>query len=230
LLYSSFNLFNYTNVFARAAYSSNIDQIRGLTDFENVIRTSTFFNSNFADENVNVVGQAQRTFGKIVASLNGNFNYSKINQFVEGQQSVNEGYTQSYTPGIRTNFKIAPNFNFRYRYSITENNQGTRKTKFITNAPSVSFDAYILKKVTLKSNYSYTNQNDGVNDSQSFQNWDASISYRKDRDAKWEFELKATNILNIDSQIRNSANAVSVFSSETFIQPRFLTFRFTYTL
>jgi len=33
LLYSSFNLFNYTNVFARVAYSSNIDQIRNLTRF-----------------------------------------------------------------------------------------------------------------------------------------------------------------------------------------------------
>ena len=44
LLYSSFNLFNYTNVFVRAAYSNNIDQIRSLTNFENVIRTSTFFN------------------------------------------------------------------------------------------------------------------------------------------------------------------------------------------
>uniref|UniRef100_UPI00404A56C8 carboxypeptidase regulatory-like domain-containing protein n=1 Tax=Flavobacterium sp. TaxID=239 RepID=UPI00404A56C8 len=230
LLYRSFNLFNYTNVFARAAYSNNIDQIRGLTDFENVIRTSTFFNSNFADENASVVGRIQRTFGKIVASVRGNFNYSKINQFIQGERSINEGFTQSYTPGVRTNFKIAPNFNFRYRYSITENNQGTRKTKFITNSPSVSFDAYIWKKLTIRSNYSYTNQNNGTSESQSFQNWDASFSYRKDKDAKWEFEAKATNILNIDSQVRNSANAISVFSSETFIQPRFLTFRCVYTL
>ena len=42
LLYSSFNLFNYTNVFARVAYSKNIDQIRNITYFENVINTSTF--------------------------------------------------------------------------------------------------------------------------------------------------------------------------------------------
>ena len=230
LLYTSFNLFNYTNVFARAAYSNNVDQIRGLTNFENVIRTSTFFNSNFADENVNISGRIQRTFGKVRASLNGSFNYSKINQFIQEELSINEGFTQTYIPSIRTNFKVAPNVSFSYRYSVTENNQGSRNTKFITNAPSVTFDAYILKKITLKSNYSYTNQNDGINDSQSFQNWDASISYRKDRDAKWEFEAKATNILNIDSQVRNSANAVSVFSSETFIQPRFLTFRFTYTL
>ncbi len=230
LFYSSFNLFNYTNVFARAAYSSNIDQIRGLTNFENVIRTSTFFNSNFADENVNVFGRVQRTFGKVRATLNASFNYSKINQFIQGQRSLNEGYTQTYTPGIRTNFKVAPNINLRYRYSITNNNQGGGETKFVTNAPSVEFDAYIWKAVTFRTNYTYTNQDLGSGESQSFQNWDATLSYRKNRDAKWEYEIKATNILDIDSQVRNSANNLSVFTSETFIQPRFLTFRFVYAL
>ncbi|MGB5646988.1 MAG: TonB-dependent receptor [Muriicola sp.] len=230
LFYSSFNLFNYTNVFARAAYTSNIDQVRSLTTFENVIRTSTFFNSNFADENVNIFGRVQRTFGKIRASLNSSFNYSKINQFIQGQQSLNEGYTQTYTPGIRTNYKEAPNVNLSYRYSVTNNNQGSRKTTFVTNAPSVEVDAYIWKRVTFRTNYTYTNQDLGNGESQSFQNWDASISYRKDRDAKWEYEIRATNLLDIDSQVRNSANNLSVFTSETFIQPRFVTFRFVYTL
>ncbi|WP_275315416.1 carboxypeptidase-like regulatory domain-containing protein [Tenacibaculum bernardetii] len=230
LFYSSFNLFNYTNVFARAAYSSNIDQVRSLTNFENVIRTSTFFNSNFADENVNVFGRVQRTFGKIRASLNASFNYSKINQLIQGTQSLNKGYTQSYTPGVRTNYREAPNVSLRYRYSITNNDQGSRSTTFTTNAPSIEFDAYIKKRITFKTNYTYTNQDLGNGNSQSFQNWDATLSYRKDRDAKWEYEIKATNLLNIDSQVRNSANNLSVFSSETFIQPRFVTFRFVYTL
>ena len=230
LMYSSFNLFNYTNVFARASYSSNIDQVRSLTNFENVIRTSTFFNSSFADENVNVFGRVQRTFGKIRGSLNTSFNYSKINQFIQGQQSLNEGYTQTYTPGIRTNFKVAPNINLRYRYSVTNNNQGSRETKFVTNAPSVEIDAYIWKRVTFRSDYTYTNQDLGSGESRSFQNWDATLSYRKDRDAKWEYEIKATNILDIDSQVRTSANNLSVFTSETFIQPRFVTIRFVYTL
>ncbi|WP_350291942.1 carboxypeptidase-like regulatory domain-containing protein [uncultured Croceitalea sp.] len=230
LLYSSFNLFNYTNVFARAAYSKNVDQIRSLTSFDNVIRTSTFFNSAFADENANLFGRIQRTFGKIRATLNASFNYSKINQFIQGQQSLNEGFTQTYTPGLRTNFKVAPNINLRYRYSVTNNNQGGRETKFVTNAPSVEFDAYIWKSVTFRTNYTYTNQDLGNGSSQFFQNWDATLSYRKSRDAKWEYELKATNILDIDSQVRNAANNLSVFSSETFIQPRFLTFRFVYSL
>ncbi|MDX1470778.1 MAG: TonB-dependent receptor, partial [Flavobacteriaceae bacterium] len=223
-------LFNYTNVFARASYSSNIDQIRSLTNFENVIRTSTFFNSNFADENVNVFGRVQRTFGKIRAEMNASFNYSKINQFIQGQQSLNEGYTQTYTPGLRTNYRVAPNVNINYRYSVTNNFQGGRETKFVVYRPSIEFDAYIWQSVTFRTNYSYTNQDSGDGNSQSFQNWDATLAYRKNRDAKWEYEIKATNILNIDSQVRNSANNIAVFTSETFIQPRFLTFRFIYTL
>lgn len=229
LLYSSFNLFNYTNVFARVAYTSNIDQIRNLTSFDNVIRTSSFFNSNFADENLSVFGRIQRTFGKIRASLNTAFNYSKINQFIQGNPSLNESYTQTLSPGIQTNFKVAPNVNLRYRYTVVNNDQGSRKTKFVVQSPSIEFDAYLLKKITLVSNYSYTRQDLG-SDMQSFQNWDAGISYRRDKDAKWEFELKASNILNIDTQVLNSANNLSVFNAQTFIQPRFITFRGVYNL
>jgi len=229
LLYSSFNLFNYTNVFARVSYTSNIDQIRSLTNFESIIRTSTFFNSNFADENFNAFGRIQRTFGKIRASLNAAFNYSKINQFIQGLPSLNEGFTQTLTPGIRTNFKVAPNLSLRYRYSVINNDQGNRSTKFIVQSPSIEFDAYIWEKITLVSNYSYTRQDLGTQ-VQSFQNWDAGLSYRKDKDAKWEFELKASNILNIDAQVRNSANNLSVFNAQTFIQPRFITLRGVYNL
>ena len=230
MLYRSFNLFNYTNVFARAAYSSNIDQIRGLTNFENVIRTSSYFNSNFADENFNLFGRVQRTFGKVRAGLRTYFNYSKINQFIQKQRSINEGFTQVYTPEIRTNFRVAPNISLQYRYSISNNVQGTRETKFITKAPSIDFDAYIIEKFTFKTNYSYNIQEQVGGESQSFQLWDFSLAYRKDKDAKWEYELKASNILNISSQIQNSANSVSVLNSSTFIQPRFLTFRIIYKL
>jgi hypothetical protein len=230
LIYSSFNLFNYTNVFARASYSNNIDQIRSSTDIQSVIRTNTFLNSAFADENANISGRVQRTFGKIRASFNAGLNYSKFNQFVDSERSVNEVYTQSYTPSIRTNFKVAPNVTLRYRYSINDNNQGGRKTQFITTSPSIDVDAYIWKAVTFRTNYSYTNQNIGNGQSQSFQNWDARLSYRKDRDAKFEYEINATNLLNISSQVTNGENGISAFTSETFIQPRFVTFRVVYSL
>lgn len=230
LFYNSFNLFNYTNVFARLAYTKNIDQIRGLTNFENVITTSTFFNSNFADENVSANGRVQRTFGKLRASVSTNFNYSKNNQFIQGRQSVNERFTQSYTPGLRTNFKVAPNVRLRYQYSINTNNQGTNKTVFYTNAPSIDFDAYILKSITFRTDYAYNRQKEKTGEAQYFETWNASLAYRKDRDAKWEYEIRATNLLDIDSRINNGANTISVSTSETFIQPRFVTFRVRYEI
>ena len=229
LFYSSFNLFNYTNVFAGANYSKNIDQIRSLTDFESVIRTSSFFNSQFADENATVFGRVQRTFGKIRASLRANFNYSKLNQFIQGRQSINESFTQTYSPEIRTNFREAPNVRLRYRYTVRDNDQGSNTNKFITRAPSIEFDAYIWDALTFVTDFTYSEQeSDGQTDA--FKTWNASLRYRKDRDAKWEYSLRASNLLDIDSNISNGAGNISVFSSETFIQPRFITFRLTYTL
>jgi hypothetical protein len=229
LSYFSFNLFNYTNVFAIVNYSKNIDQIRNRTAFDNVIRRSTFFNSNFADESLTAFGRVQRTFRKIRASLRVNYNYSKINQFVQDNRSVNESFTQRYTPEISTNFKEAPNVRFSSAYSITVNDNGESSTKFVRNSPSIEFDAYIWKSLTFKTDFTYTNQDDG-SDSQSFQTWDASLAYRKDQDAKWEYEVRASNLLDIDSQINNGASTISVFSNETFIQPRFVTLRVIYTL
>ena len=56
------------------------------------------------------------------------------------------------------------------------------------------------------------------------------MAYRKDEDSKWEYEIKATNLLDIDSRIRNSASNLSVRNLETFIQPRFVSFRVRYEL
>ena len=230
LVYSSFNLFNYTNVFARLAYSKNIDQIRNITSFENVISTSTFFNSNFADESANAFGRIQRTFGKLIASVNLSFNYSKINQLIDSRRSVNTGFTRSYTPRLRTNFKKAPNVSLRYKYTVSTNNQGPNETTFYTSAPSIDFDAYIWKSVTLKTDYTYTNQSLRGGNSDNFQTWNASISYRKNRDTKWEFEVVATNLLDIDSKVSNTATNLFVSESRIFIQPRFITFRLRYEL
>ena len=230
LFYRSFNLFNYTNVFGGLNYAKNIDRIRGLNNFENVIRTGTFFNSPFADESFSSFGRVERTFGKIRASLRANFNYSKSNQFIEDTRSINESFSQSYTPELRTNFKDLPNLRLRYGYSITNNNQGDRKTKFITNSPSVVLDAYIWDSVTFKTDFTYTRQSQDEGASESFKTWNAFLAYRKDRDSKWEYEINATNLLDIDSRVSNGTSTVSVFSSETFIQPRFITFRVRYEL
>jgi len=234
LFYYSFNMFNYTNVFANITYNKSIDNIRNTSVFEpgSVVNISSPFNSDFADESLNASGRFQRTFGKVRGTLRGNFNYSKSNQFIQNTRSVNESFTQNYRAQLRTNFRTAPNVEIGYQYQIQDNQQGRGgSTKFYTNAPSVEVDALIFKTLTFRTDYTYNNlSNEDKTVDNSFEFWNASLAYRKDRDAKFEYEIKATNLLDTRSQSSSTASAISVNAQEYFIQPRFISFRLRYSL
>ena len=229
LVYSSFNMFNYTNIFARLNYSKNIDNVRNESNFiDRVIRISAPINSMFSDETATASGRFQRTFGKFRASLNGNFNYSKFNQFIEGNPVFNENFTQTYRTELRTNFKTAPNIEVGYRYSIQDNNNSN--TKFFTKSPRVEVDALILKSFTFKTDYSYNNFSDENGTLNSFEFLNASLSYRKDKDAKLEYEIKATNLFDTKSQNNVNTGNLFVSATEYFIQPLFVSFRLRYEI
>jgi len=51
---------------------------------------------------------------------------------------------------------------------------------------------------------------------------DASLAYRKDRDAKWETKLERLILLDMDSQVRKQCHKfIASFTSETFIPASF---------
>lgn len=229
LVYSSFNMFNYTNVYARLNYSKNINNVRNESDFiDRVIRISSPINAMFSDETATASGRFQRTFGKLRAGLNANLNYSKFNQFIQGNPVFNQNFTQIYRAELRTNFKTAPNIEVGYRYSIQDNNNSN--TTFFTKAPRVEVDALILKSFTLKSDYSYNNFSNETSTLNSYQFLNASLLYRKDKDAKLEYEIKATNIFDTKSENNLNTGNLFVSATEYFIQPLFVSFRLRYEL
>lgn len=232
LFYYSFNMFNYTNVFASINYNKSIDNIRTESIFQpgSVIRVSSPFNSPFADESVTANGRFQRTFGKIRGTIRANFNYSKFNQFIQNRRSVNENFSQTYRAQVRTNFRTAPNLDVSYRYTIQDNNLGENSTKFFTKSPTIELDALFLKSFTFRTDYSYNDFSDENSTINTFEFWNASLSYRKNEDSKFEYEVKATNLLDTRAQSQSSAGTVSVSATEYFIQPRYITFRVRYEL
>ncbi|MGZ0015309.1 carboxypeptidase regulatory-like domain-containing protein [Yeosuana sp. AK3] len=232
LSYFSFNMFNYTNVNARISYTKTIDRIRTTSQFEpgSVVNVSSPFNSGLNDESASAFGRAQKTFGKFRALLSGNFSYNKFNQLINNRASANENYSQTYRTSLGTNFREAPNFEIGYRYTIQDNDQGSSRTKFYTKAPSIEFDALIFKSFTFKSEYTYNNFSDENRTINDYEFWDASLAYKKNKDSKWEYELKASNILDTKSQNTSNAGSISVSATEYFIQPRFVTLRLRYEL
>ena len=232
LAYYSFNLFNYTNVFGNISYTQNVNRIRTTSIFEpgSVVSVRSPFNSQFADESLTASGRIQRTFGKVRGTLRGNFTYSKFNQFINNVRSVNENFSQTYRAGLRTNFTNAPNIDISYRYLIQDNDLGSSRTKFYTKTPSIEFDAYILKQFTFRTDYSFNEFSEGNRVINNFDFWNASLSYRKDEDSKFEYQIKATNLLDTRSQNRTNSGNVSITAIEYFIQPRYITFRLRYEL
>jgi hypothetical protein len=87
-----------------------------------------------------------------------------------------------------------------------------------------------LKSFTFRTDYSYNDFSDENGTINTFEFWNASLSYRKDEDSKFEYEVKATNLLDTRAQSQSSAGTVSVSATEYFIQPRFITFRVRYEL
>ena len=55
-------------------------------------------------------------------------------------------------------------------------------------------------------------------------------AYRKNKDAKWEYELIGSNLLGTDSRTSVNVNNISRSINETFILPRFVSLRLRYQL
>jgi hypothetical protein len=233
LFYRSYNLYNASNVFARVAYTKTIDQIS--TDFNfvpgSVVSFRTNLNSPFDNETLSAFGRVGKTFKKIRTSIGGNFTYSKSFQFLQGNVNENLLYNHSYNTSIGTNFTKAPNVSFRYRVSFTDQISGNRDDfNTVTHVPSLNFDAYIWESLTFKTDFSFNEVKQAGSVTNSFKIWDMTFAYRKNRDAKWEYELIGSNLLGTDSRTSVNVNNISRSINETFILPRFVSLRLRYQL
>ncbi|MEP1983641.1 MAG: TonB-dependent receptor, partial [Maribacter dokdonensis] len=86
LNFFSFNMFNFTNIFANVAYTKRIDALKSGVNIVGINRVSSTINSNFDDESFTANGKYERTFGKIKASVQGNLGWSTTNNFVDDEQ------------------------------------------------------------------------------------------------------------------------------------------------
>ena len=238
LSYNSFNLFNGSNVFARLNYAKTKDQIIGVANFvpNSVVSTQTNLN---LDEDITTFSASLGAFQTIKKFRLGFIStYNQLNSFQLLGNRKNEINRQTYSfgPRINTNFTNAPNISLNYRVSFTDQDQLNLTTNVETNfktiqhAPSVNFDAYIWKSLTVKSDFTYNEVRQNGEVQNLFKIWNFSMGYRKNRDAKWEYEFVANNLLGTDSEVNVSAGNISNSIRETFILPRLLSFRVRYQL
>jgi len=230
LNFFSFNMFNFTNIFANIAYTKRIDALKSGVDIIGINRVSSTINSNFEDESLTASGKYERTFGKIKASVQGNLGWSTTNNLVDNQQRTSNSLTQNYTTALSTNFKNAPNLELGYRYTVNNYENGNLETTFFTSRPYVRFDASFLKNFIFNVEYDYYNysdKEDTISNTYSF--LESTLTYQK-KDSRWEYGIKGTNLLNTTTLNRDSTNELFFSTQAYFVQPRYVLLSVKYDL
>lgn len=233
LNYFNFNMFNYTNIFARLNYSVRRNAIKNTTQIEGIERVSVPINSNLDDEIFTAAGSFTRTFGKIKGTARANFNWSRFNNILITQgiagESTSESLTQTYSAELNTNFKKGPNFDVGYRFSVNDYDNNGIVTTFYTKRPYVELDWAFAKGFLLKSDYSYYNYSDTETTLNEYGFMDAELFYQKE-DSKWEYKLGVANLLDTEAINRDSFNEFTSSTSSYFVQPRYVFLSLKYNL
>ncbi len=229
LSYSSFSLFNYTNVYAGLSYSKKNNDVKNNTVFNQINTVSTPINSLFADETFSANINWGKTFGKYKVNLRMNLEQANYYNIINDTQQESKSFNQNYTVSMLTKYKKWPNFEVGYTRTINDYSNANTETTFYTDKPFANVQAKFLKHFSLKSEYSfynYQNKNESLN---TYSFWDANLYYQHE-DSKWEYTLGLTNILNTSSLNRDNFNQKYTSSSQYFVQPRYAVFSIKYNL
>ncbi len=234
LSYFSFNMFNYTNVFANINYSKRIDAVKGLTRFDGVDQVASSINSVFPDETISANGNFQKSYRKFKITVGGNVGYSISNNLFSLQDGSIENresnsLSQSYRTRFSSNFRNAPNFDIGYNLSINKYDQGGIVNTFTTHSPFVKFDTFITDELVFNTKYTYNNYRNELRVLNDYSFWDADLTYQKAK-SSWEYKIKATNILNTKTLNQDNTNTIFNSTSAYIIQPRYVTFSMKYNL
>ncbi|GGD20324.1 TonB-dependent receptor [Flavobacterium orientale] len=237
LRYFKYNLFNFTSIFGNLNYSKTTDPVVNRVFFNQIYQISERANLDVENESVNGNIGYQRSFMKFYkASVGLNMNWSRFNtRRINSADPENpdadliqttESFGQSYRGSLGTQFKKWPNVEVGYAVTLNDYQGETFKTQ----QPFVKVDYFFLDGFSFVANYdyyNYSNTSGTVDNKYDFLN--ASLNYRK-KDAKMEYRIGATNLLNTGSLNDDSFNQTGFRTSQYFVQPRYIIFSLKYNL
>jgi hypothetical protein len=238
LRYFKYNLFNYTTIFGNLNYIKTTDPVVNRAFFNGIYQTSERVNASFENESLNGVVGYQRSFLKYYkGSLGVNLNWSKFNTLRVNPSNpadnsldfvqTTESFSQTYRASMGTQYKTWPNLEVGYTLVLNDY-QGTT---FRTQQPFARLDYFFLNGFAFDATYDYfqyTNSLGTVNNTYDFLN--TSLSYRKKNEAKMEYRVGVTNLLNTSSLNDDSFNQTSFRTSQYVVQPRYIVFSLKYNL
>ena len=235
LRYFKYNLFNYTTIFGNLNYTRTSDPVVNRAFFNGIYQLSERANLDVENESINGTIGYQRTFAKFYkANIGMNLNWSKfntlrvidINDFQTEFIQTTESFSQTYRASLGTQFKTWPNIEIGYTILLND----YENTTFKTQQPFARLDYFFLDGFSFNAEYDYYNySNSSGTISNEYDFLNTSLSYRK-KDAKMEYRVGVTNLLDTKSLNDDSFNQSFYSTSQYIVQPRYLIFSLKYNL
>lgn len=228
--YYSFNMFNFTNIFAGASYNVRAGDITNTIVYQGLDRINQPINTDAVNDVLSGFAGYQRRFGKFKAGLRGNVSLSNTNNTIDDQENTNTSLTNSYTVSLETNFKKSPNVEVGYRRTTNNYKSSQIENTFYTDNPFVEVQARFLESFIFEADYRYNfyKNKEGTTSSE-YDFLNANLTYQKEN-SKWEFKIRALNLLNTTSIRQDAFSDNLISTSEYFVRPRYITLGVKYDL
>jgi len=205
LNYFNFSMFNFTNINGGFQYQKKFNGFGSNVEFEGFDRISRAINIEAPNENFSVYGNYERRFTYWKGKFEARWTYNKFNNLTDGISNFNRSFNQDYKLALETRFKEAPNVELGFEKIWNDYASANVSSRFVTNRPFVSFEAYFLKGFAFTADYKYNESN-------------------------WEFKISALNLLNTTSIRQDSFSENLIGTYEYFVQPKYFIFSIQYDL
>ncbi|MDB4292543.1 carboxypeptidase-like regulatory domain-containing protein [Maribacter sp.] len=229
LNYLNFSMFNFTTINGGAQYQKRYESIGNAVDFIGVDRISRPINIEAPNETFSIFGTYERRFPYWKGKLETRWSYNKFNNQTDGLANFNRSFTQNYKLALETRFKEAPNVEVGFKKVWNDYASATTESRFVTNSPFGSFEAYFLKGFTFTADYQYNQYKTTTNTNSFYDFLNAALFYLKE-DSSWEFKLSVTNLLD-NRLIRRDSFSENLIGTQAYsVQPRYFMLGITYNL
>lgn len=229
LVYTNFNMFNLTNIFAFVNYSKQRDAIQSQVQLNGINQVIAPINGLLPNESLNGNVGYSREVKKIRLGANVSGSWSSNNNLINGVEQESVNINQSYRIDARSNFQKGINFDVSYNLGINNSDNGAFQIDGTTNTYSAGIDWQLGKRWLLRADYDFNDFSNNAGQENTFEFLDASIRYQKP-ESRWQYSLIATNLLNADSIVANNFGQIATSTTQTFVLPRYIYFQMRFDL
>ncbi len=233
LNYRNFNLYNFTTIFAGISYSRSADGITNQVQFfptaQGLQQVQSPINGDGFNQNVSSYAVYSKKFKYFKTDARINLGYNTVNNRIDGENNVNNTFTQNYRAGFGTNFDKFPNVEISYNFSLNQYSGSRSANDFSNHRPSIELTAVFMKNYTFRTDYSYNNYGIAGGIRTTFDFLNASLEYQR-KSSPWMFSVEGLNLLNTEI-IREDGLSNNLISTTAYtVLPRYILFGVRYDL